>query len=733
MYRFWRLRSSSVGQGSALSWTGRRPVLQLLFCVALAAAPVDDTLRSLGRRVLEGSGPADREALGRFAAEHKASAQGALAYLVLGIADYQEKRYPQALEELGLASERAHELVDYAVYYRALAATASENHAAAAERLANFGARFPSSPLVASAARQRIESLSLGGKAREALGLLPAARTAADWMLAAQVAERAGEKARAAQAYQHIYYEFPTAAEQATAKAALATLQAALGAKYPAAPAALRLARPDRLAAAGQYSNARIDYRALAASLKGLAGEQAAVRLGACDYHLKADLRAYRGLKALQVKEPEAAAERLYYLVSCARRLKKTTEFTELVDRLGRDFAGSRWYEEALFSAGNYYLLESDAERYTPYYRTLVERFPQGPYATGAHWKIAWRAYQDRSDQAGRLLEEHVRLFPQGPQSTAAVYWLGRLAEARADTVAARAFYRRLVTGYPHYYHALLARERLAQLPAGASGPVTPEVARLLALATPPASAPLREPPADLVPLLRRARLLADLGLDELAGRELRFRAESDARLAYYAGLDLARRAADAGSHHQAIRFLKRYTPGYLGFPIESLPRQYWELLFPLPWRDEIVSYSQLREVDPYLVAALIRQESEFNPGAVSRARARGLMQIVLPTGRRLGREVGMTGVSVNQLLVPETSLKLGILHLRRVLDQFEGRVELALAGYNAGEHRVDRWMTRYSITDPAEFVESIPFTETRTYVQAVLRNRAIYRILYGS
>ena len=156
-------------------------------------------------------------------------------------------------------------------------------------------------------------------------------------------------------------------------------------------------------------------------------------------------------------------------------------------------------------------------------------------------------------------------------------------------------------------------------------------------------------------------------------------------------------------------------------------------MLFPLPWRQEIESYSQLRDVDPYLVAALIRQESEFNPGAVSRARARGLMQIVLPTGRRLGRAVGMNGVSVNQLHVPETSLKLGILHLRLVLDQYEGRIELALAGYNAGEHRVDRWMTRYSITDPAEFVENIPFTETRTYVEAVLRNRAIYRILYGS
>ena len=162
------------------------------------------------------------------------------------------------------------------------------------------------------------------------------------------------------------------------------------------------------------------------------------------------------------------------------------------------------------------------------------------------------------------------------------------------------------------------------------------------------------------------------------------------------------------------------------------MPRRFWELLFPLPWRDEIEAYSKQRELDPYLVAALIRQESEFNPAAISRARARGLMQLMPSTGRLLGRRLGMRPVSVTQLYVPDTSLKLGTLYLRRVLDQYEGRVEPALAGYNAGEHRADRWLTWRVPADPAEFVENIPFTETRDYVQAVLRSAEIYRRLYG-
>ena len=333
-------------------------LLAALLAPAAVAAP-GDTLRTLSRRFVETPSPAARDALEAFAAEQKGSPEGALANLVLGIADYQEKRFPEAVQELTAASERPTDLTDYAVYYRALAESGAGDYAGGSWRVANFAQRFPTSPWIELAARHRVDSLSMAGKAREALALLPPApKTAAEWALAAQVAERAGEKARAAQAWQHIYYEFPTARDEPAAKAALASLRAALGAKYPGAPAALRLTRPDRLFAAGRYGAARIEYRSLSISLQGLPREQAAIRLGACDYHLKADLRAYRWLKTLAVGQPEAQAERLYYLAACARRLKKVSEFTGLVEQLGREFAGSRWHEEALFSAGNHYLLE---------------------------------------------------------------------------------------------------------------------------------------------------------------------------------------------------------------------------------------------------------------------------------------------------------------------------------------------------------------------------------------
>ncbi len=701
----------------------------LILCLALPAEPAAEEVFSLSRQYSETGAPAAREALARYVAGQPPPADAHLAYLALGIGDYNEKRFAAAAGHLGPASRG--ELADYAVYYHALALVAAADHAGAAPLTAGFAERFPDSALAPAATRQRIDSLSQAGQARQALGLTPEKpRAASDWVLVAKVAERAGEPRRAAEAWQQVYFGFPNGTEQTHAQAALAALRTKLAARYPAPSTALRLGRSDALFAAQKYSAARLEYRSLAAILKGLAREQAAVRVGACDQRLRYDARGFQYLKRLSLTQPEAAAERLYYLLACSRRLKRESEITGAVEQLGRQHRGSRWLEEALLAAANYFLIENNPTLSAGFHQALVEQFPQGRYAETAHWKLAWRAYQTEPPaEARRRLERHLQQFPSSPNRTAALYWLARLAEA-SDRAAARALYQYLITAYPLYYHSILAQDHWKKL-AAAEGPAPAWVSKLVAGAAAPPGPPAAQPSPGAASQLTRAHLLARLGLVDLAERELRFRAEAP-ELAYYAGLELAQLAAEHDQHHRAIRLLKRYTPGYLAYPIASMPRQYWELLFPWPWRREIQGYSQAHNLDPYVVAALIRQESEFNPGAVSPARARGLMQIVLPTGRRLGRNLGMGALTVSHLHVPDTSLRLGTLHLRHVLDMYDGRLELALAGYNAGEQRVERWLQRRPADDLAAFVESIPFTETRTYVQAVLRNAYIYRKLYG-
>jgi soluble lytic murein transglycosylase len=151
-----------------------------------------------------------------------------------------------------------------------------------------------------------------------------------------------------------------------------------------------------------------------------------------------------------------------------------------------------------------------------------------------------------------------------------------------------------------------------------------------------------------------------------------------------------------------------------------------------MPFRNELIKYARQNSLDPYVVAGLIRQESEFNPKAVSRAKAYGLTQVLPSTGRQLARQEGIRHFSASMLFQPPVNLRLGTMYLKRLLDQWDGKWEPTLASYNAGKSRVDRWITWNGYEDPAEFVETIPFTETREYVQAVLRNAAFYRRLYG-
>jgi soluble lytic murein transglycosylase len=181
-----------------------------------------------------------------------------------------------------------------------------------------------------------------------------------------------------------------------------------------------------------------------------------------------------------------------------------------------------------------------------------------------------------------------------------------------------------------------------------------------------------------------------------------------------------------------AIEALKRSVPNYFAVDLPALPRPYWEALFPKAYWAELKKYSSQNSLDPYLVASLIRQESEFNPNAVSRANAVGLMQLLPKVGKGVAKQEKIRHFSSQQLFNPTINMQLGTRYFRAMVDKF-GAFEYALAAYNAGSDRVDDWLAQGKYRDPQEFVESIPFTETREYVQAIMRNTSVYRQLYGA
>jgi soluble lytic murein transglycosylase len=178
------------------------------------------------------------------------------------------------------------------------------------------------------------------------------------------------------------------------------------------------------------------------------------------------------------------------------------------------------------------------------------------------------------------------------------------------------------------------------------------------------------------------------------------------------------------------MRALKKALPYAASAPIKSIPLVYWHILFPKAWWEDIKAESEKNNLDPYLVASLIRQESEFNPSVVSYANAYGLMQLLPSTGKAMAKEEGIKNFQTFQLLDPEMNIRLGCRYLREMLNKLGGVQEYALAAYNAGDERVVDWQAAGPYSGIDEFIESIPFTQTREYVEAILRNEETYRAI---
>jgi soluble lytic murein transglycosylase len=657
-----------------------------------------------------------------------------LADLKAGATALDSKRYAAAIATLQPLVKRLPKLADYAAWFLASAEYESKNYSAAPKVLETVWKQAPPSPLAARAVLLAARAYGQNGDTKEALDILrkyyaSLPQPQGDLAMATAFAA-AGDKVSAAVYYQRVYYGFPASAEAAEADSQSANLRTQLGDDYPPAMPNAMLGRALRLLDANP-ARARKELEALIPQLGGAERDLVRVRIGVADYNAKETLRAQRYLASLEVSSPDADAERLCYLLFCARRLKNQEEVGDALDRLGRLYPNSKWRMEALVSAANHHLLENQIEAYEPLYRACYESFPKDPQAAACHWKVVWGHYLRRHADAAELLRAHLRMFPASENASAALYFLGRLAEASGDAGASRAYYDEIVREYPNYYYTVLARERLKQV-AGAA-PSVSVVEFLHSVAFPPRSRTMNfEPNALAKSRLERARMLASVGLEDWAEGELRFGAQTEDQPNVLA-VELATLSSRRAGPDQAMRYIKHYAAGYLYLSIESAPIEFWKLAFPMPYREDIERYSKQNGLDPFLMAALIRQESEFNPQVISRSNARGLTQILPGTGRELSRRLKVKPYTTARLFQPVVNLQLGTFYLKSIVDSLGGRWEAALAAYNAGPSRAHAWLSWGEFREPAEFIETVPFTETRNYIQTVLRNADVYRRLYGT
>jgi soluble lytic murein transglycosylase len=230
---------------------------------------------------------------------------------------------------------------------------------------------------------------------------------------------------------------------------------------------------------------------------------------------------------------------------------------------------------------------------------------------------------------------------------------------------------------------------------------------------------------------IERATLLKDAGLDTWAEVELRFAAQTEDQ-PHLMAMELATLNV-AAKPEIAVRTMKRYAGTGMFLPVDSAPLNFWRLIFPLPYRTELERFAKDYDVDPFLMAGLIRQESEFDARVISVANARGLTQIEPATGRELSRRLKIAPYSTVSLFQPSLNLRLGTYYLKQLNSEVGGKMEVALAAYNAGLTRARTWLTWGEFREPSEFIETVPFTQTRGYIQAVLRNADTYRRVYNA
>jgi soluble lytic murein transglycosylase len=227
-------------------------------------------------------------------------------------------------------------------------------------------------------------------------------------------------------------------------------------------------------------------------------------------------------------------------------------------------------------------------------------------------------------------------------------------------------------------------------------------------------------------PHVVKAKLLANAGLNEYIAPEIRA-ADGSSEWGSFAEAEIY---TSYGETFRAMRVLKRAIPFYTSAPITAMPIAYWRILFPEAYWSQIKASAAANGLDPYMVASLIRQESEFNPQAISNKSAYGLMQLLPSVGKSMAKAEGMKHFETSQLLDPNVNIQLGCRYLKQTMDKFGGQPEYVFAAYNAGDARVVDWRSAAGEQSIDEFVESIPFTETRDYVQAILRNEDIYRAI---
>jgi soluble lytic murein transglycosylase len=668
-----------------------------------------------------------------LAPEHGASAaRTPSAPLAIGVKLAAQGQYSKALAAVLEPISQRGLLADYATYYAGIAQLRLQRPNEALKTFKGLRAR----KLVGYIA----EAAALGEAAADEALNDPAAavvvyeRLIQDkpmnldevYMRLGLAAHLAHDRNKAADAFGHVYYEFALSERAAEAGMQLAQLD------LPPAPSGsdrykLEVGRAERLYAVKQYAPARAAFDALKPRATDEDRALIQLRLAECDYFLKRTRAAKDVLSSFDAGPRRAEA--LYYFAVATRDLGDPATYLKTIHRIASEFPSEPWAEEALNSLASYYVKRDQDDAADEAFRELYQKNPKGVYAERAAWKVGWRSYrQKRYDETIGYFERASYDFPRSDYRPSWLYWAARAHDQLKDRSGASERYNLVVTDYLNSYYGRLAVKQLS----------TTDTARPVAVVDRTTANDIALPPAlpPTAPLIR-ALLTAELYDDAL--NELRYAqknyGDSATLQATIAWTSQQMSVGKTGTERfqllrGSITTMRRAYPQFLTANGEELPREILQVIFPVAYWDLIRKHAAANNLDPYLMAALVAQESTFVADIRSHANAYGLMQLLPSTARETALKLKLRYTS-RALTDPEMNVRLGMANFANSLKQF-GDVYLALASYNAGDRAVRRWMQERPGLEREEFIDDIPYPETQNYVKRILGTAEDYRRLYG-
>lgn len=617
-------------------------------------------------------------------------------------------------------------LADYSLYYLAVIAFNESNWDQSRKRLSQLKQRFPESlwSQPATLLQAKIEiAENKYTQANEILRQLrpekSTKREIADeaLYLQGQIRESQGELRRAHALYDELRNLSPNSRWTAAARKAQARLRDKHAELFPFHTTQSLAEEADRLVRERQTGEAEILYKKL---LNNASDPDSRLRfltkLAALYLSVRNRNEAMPVLEQIAREHPDhaEAPKALYQIGQILWNRHDNAQALEYFKQVVDQYPSSAYVDRAQYAAADIHEYFDRKDDAVQMYSNVVKQFPHSAVRDDAYWRLAWLYYRAGDPaSAAATFKSLANQSKNGSLGAAALYWQARSAEKSGEGDVAKQLYRQTLNGGTESYYQELAFRALERL----GEPVDePQVARPFPVAE---SEPAMSGKFEFH--LTRARELANLSLHHLAVAELdelNAKTKPNGRLrnillreyfrshAYGRSLNIAAQVALSQSERNFYRY-------------------------PLAFWDVIQQKAQERELDPYLVLALIRQESLFDTRARSPASAFGLMQLIAPTATRVAKQLGLPTPSPEKLFEAEVNLTLGTQYLKDLLARYSNNWHKALAAYNAGEAAVDRWEREIVTDDIEEFVERIPYVETRGYVKLVLRNHRIYKRLY--